>query len=279
MIYKEAIALNQLDSDSKYEDVSKAFGPFGSFSKVSYMVPKGTYLYRSRLQDEPFEIVDRKDLSFHPNPEAVAIQRANRAGVQTFYGCTNFDFSNFDQKNAIQTAILEGSNMRRSRTPYDFEEYGYVSRWRTTKELKVISFLYYDFSKKMHPSLQAAKKICESYIIKTSANKARDLEINQWLANIYAKEFDEADPNKYIISSELSFRFLKNEHSGILYPSVQTEGMAVNIALHKEAEESLELEYVVEVRNYQRNSNTGIDSIRHIKTMKKEKIAGWIKVL
>lgn len=266
--------LYELDHSSQSEVINDVFNRIKSFYRIRIELDAGSYFFRARLEDNPFEIVDKSEISYHPIASQVSIQRANPKGVQTFYGCTNVDFSKEDQEAALKTAILEVSKNRRNKSNLDFKEYGFVSRWRTTKKLNIMSLLYYDFNGELFRKLRDVRDEIEHIVSNKSGRPSRDLKINHWLSKIYATEFEDNSENRYNISSKFAFNFLKN-HDGLLYPSVQTSGMAVNIALTKNAADTLELEYVSEIENYQRQGNTGVDFKRHSLDIENGKIRNW----
>ena len=257
MKYKYAIELNELSVNSELDDVIEVFKKFKSFYRNTMIMSENLYLFRSRLEDEEFPIIDKQELSYIGDSSKVKMGRANAEKEQVFYGATNLTLAKIDQDAAAQTAILEGSKKRREENENDFVEYGYLSRWKTTKSLKLFSFLNFDFGSNAHPKILESKHQVIDNLKNMSKSPNRDIEINHWIASIFAYDFKLNDKNQYKISSLLSHNMMKT-HDGILYPSVQTDGIALNFALNKAAADTLTLERIIKMENFRQNGITGV---------------------
>lgn len=257
MEYKHALQLNKLNEYSELHIVESVFNEFKPFYKNEIVLTEDSYLFRSRLENSKFNVKEKQELSYIKNRDNVKLGRANLEKKSVFYGSTNPRKTINYESHAIETAILEGSKKRREDNDNNFIEKGYLSRWMTTSQLKVFSFLNHDFGLNIHQDLKVMKdKVVENIRLKSPLPE-RDLEINHWIASVFAMDFKESNNDAYKISAWLADELMKN-HDGVLYPSVQTNGVAVNIALTSESADTLRLAKVLEIDYFRNSGKPGI---------------------
>ena len=247
--YTHINELGQLNSKSKKEAVVNAFRNIKSFYKNSHSIPAESYVFRARLGSSVLQPERYLDLSYNPNFDMIKIGRANPDKIPIFYGTTHPNFNKIDQTTAIKVAIMECSQLLRENNNENGIELGCVSRWRLTRELKLFSFFNYDFGVLTDPMIIDFNKQLNDQIMLNSGQPARDLEINRWIATIFAERFNSEDAHKYQISSMLANNFMSKGHDGIIYPTVQGEGTTINVALTAKAADTLKLEYVTQIAN------------------------------
>jgi len=242
--YRHIPNLGILNNQSSKEEVLQALNKFKSFYRNYANVLPETYIFRARLGKSELVPNSFSELSYNPNP---SIGRANPAEFPVFYGCTHPEFSKPIQMHTMEVAIRETSHLYRNPTIRNDIELGCVSRWRLTKQLKLFPMFNYDFGEQTDEMIVNTKNLFNENLRNLSPNPERDIEIIHWLSSLFAHRFNENDNSKYQITSMLAKNFFMENHDGIMYPTVQGSGTAINIALKASAADSLRLEYVARI--------------------------------
>lgn len=202
-------------------------------------------------KDQIFKSVDR--CSYNPFISKIELQRCNYDEQQVFYAAVPVEA----KINCVGTALLEVSWEHISNL---FLDYYFVtlSRWRTTRNLKV--FLFPD----LQPEEAIAQGVNTEKDLRTS-EKVNDEDIPYFLAVMKLfKEILGTKENKkvwYRISSAFYnciMRFGKEENlmiDGMVYSSANSEKLGTNIVLNKELidNDTLYCDYVrmyIARRNY-----------------------------
>lgn len=270
--YKHIPNLGILNNQSSKDEVIQAFKEIKSFYRNFATVPEESYIFRARLGNTELIPNYHSELSYPPSP---SIGRANPKGVPVFYGCTNPDFSRSIQGHAMEIAIKETSELYRNPTNQNNIELGCVSRWRLTKPLKLFPMFNYDFGEQTNKIVMDAKNEFNKNLKSLSPNPERDIEINHWLSTLFAYRFKKVDTYKYQITSMLAKNFMDKDHDGILYPTVQGNGTAINIALKPSAADSLRLEYVARISIFKKINQINKVFLQQSQNIINGKILSW----
>lgn len=270
--YKHIPNLGILNNQSSKEDVIQAFKQIKSFYRNFATLLPETYIFRARLGKSELIPEYHAELSYNQNP---SIGRANPKGTPVFYGCTNPDFSKPIQGHAMEIAIQETSELYRNPTNKNDIELGCVSRWRLTKPLRLFPMFNYDFGNQTDQIVIDAKNEFNRNLMSLSPNPERDIEINHWLSTLFAFRFKKDDKYKYQITSMLAKNFMDKDHDGIMYPTVQGNGTAINIALKPSAADTLRLEYVARISIFKKMSQINKVFLQQSQNIVNGKILSW----
>lgn len=270
--YKHIPNLGILNNQSSKEDIIQAFKKIKSFYRNFATVLPETYIFRARLGKCELIPKQHSELSYNPN---ASIGRANPKGVPVFYGCTHPDFSRPNQGHAMEIAIKETSEIYRNPVIKNDIELGCVSRWRLTKPLKLFPMFNYDFGDQTDPIVITTKNQFNENIRSLSPNPERDIEINHWLSALFADQFKNDYEHKYQITSMLAKNFMDKDHDGIMYPTVQGEGTAINIALKQSAADTLRLEYVARISIFKKFNQINKVFLQQSEDIMNGKILSW----
>jgi len=275
MKYPELNKLREIKVDSSIEEIIQAFKDIKSFYCNFAIVPEKSYLFRTRLSNKKFVPKDSTELSYNPEKEYVGIGRANPKEYPAFYGCTHPYFSKEEQIVAINLAIKEGSGIFRKSELYNDYEVGCLSRWTLTKPLKCIAFLNHDYGSNANELILKHKDDFKKDIYKNSPSPEKDWEIHRIIAENFAKEFKDDDPNKFRFTSLLAKNYYENGYDGIIFPSVIGNAEGLNIAIKPSAADSLKLEYVAQIVNIKKNGFFNTIYVKQAENIKENKIENW----
>jgi hypothetical protein len=204
-----------------------------------------------------------RELSYPPPEKIKTYQRANTKGHPMFYGAARPKVESEDElKTAQRTAVAEVCKKRDLNAPKDD---AYIGTWqvKAKKSINLVTIINPD----MKYSTQYLKDILTNYnekirrALKGDTKKIK--EVLTFFAGIFSNEVKEGEDYNYMISALLTERLLANPKiDGVLYPSVQTNGEGLCIAIRpKSADEKLKL---VEVSKFEVNK----DDLREVKHCK-----------
>lgn len=181
---------------------------------------------------EVFSKVSR--CSYNPFPKTIPIQRCNYSGQQIFY-CSLY--SKTEQASTTMTCLAE--------TGWEYVEdlklascNFTLSRWVLKRPLKLFAL---PFSKISCEKNDDFKRIKENIVIDINSKFEYTDEIMQCLEYISDVFCKREEKNKYYKISAAFFNALifyqhynKISFDGLIYPSANTEGAGINLALYKE---------------------------------------------
>lgn len=274
--YNHINELGKLNNQSTKEDVLLAFKNIKSFYRNTILIDKGAYIYRTRFCNLETNAINSNELSYNRHKDKIEIGRCNPKGYQVFYGCTHKEFKKELQSKAQLTSILETSEFMPSKK--EEPQTGYLSRWRLTKELLAFQLFNFDFGSSTDPFIRLYKESGLKMIDEMSPIPERDKEINMWLATQFAEKFDIFDTKKYEITSMMSIFFLENNCDAIIYPTVQGNGVTLNVALNAKAADTLQLEYVTKFEINIKNDIRETKFLQDTSKIVNGNIQGWKKL-
>jgi hypothetical protein len=238
-ILKEFVVPNLKNLGTFY--VEKAVKAIDGMPITIAKINIGHNIDRIRPHAKDFRAEKIQDLSYIKNIDILNSKkinnefgRANIPGEAMFYG----SLMTPEIKQNRATAFMETSNMF-----YDFkiqEEYFTVSRWEIIDMFEVYEVVFQDNLKQITKNAVNNRKTHEKFIeTVTNGNNEAIKEAYEKLtffSKEFAKKVNKKDNELYRVSALFTKIFLshpksKNKVWGIVYPSVKSEHLGLNIAI------------------------------------------------
>ena len=236
------------------------------FGEIPIMVTEyhaGKIIHRARPVNDEEIVNDKSGLKYKPQRLNTAYLRASTPSNTMFYGST---IAEDDETNSISnpriTSALEVVPFLRNPN-LDGRQRLLYGKWRldTTINLATILFTNYRNAKN-----QWIKSLSEAYY-----NDLREFSIDirkkakrisNFLSSEFSKCVSENENYKYLISALITQRFLNRGFDGVLYPSVRSMKLGLNVAIKPEVvDRHLQLISVLDCIVYKRNDKVIINNI------------------
>lgn len=243
-----------LSDELRIDEIRQILHEMGKFDMAIAMIPEGTYLYRARSKVKnwsPSKLLELTNIRNQGIIKRIGRGRANLPEQSVFYSCTLPDFAPKYQEDCIKTALKESTKVLQSSIIQ--EEYSYVTCWKIKKTFPIIALVNYRHIKESKYSALYRKQFAKAYLDKHGKDNST-WYVNNLLATFFAKVYDESDPNRYKVTSEFSDWVIRNgKGGGISYPSVASDGAAINLVIFDPFIENLELQFIMKWRTYLSN--------------------------
>lgn len=172
--------------------------------------------------------------SYNPFPKTIPIQRCNYPGQQIFY-CSLY--SETENASTSMTCLAE--------TGWEYiEDFKLstciftLSRWTLKRPLKLFVLPFSKISCEKNGDFKRIKENIESDINSKFEDTSDMMESLEYISDVFCKR---EEKSKYYKISAAFFNSLifyqtynKISYDGLLYPSANTEGAGINLALYKE---------------------------------------------
>jgi hypothetical protein len=176
-----------------------------------------------------------KQLSYKPQDFNKTFQRGSTPNKTMFYGSSaQRDIPGASPAIGRITAVLEALPQLRE-PDAEFEQKVTFSRWTVIEDINLATIC---FDKDLHQNFLDHKHVYEQFekfLDNHPEYKERTLEINSYLA----KEFSNPEPNgdrDYLYMPSAIYTEMVSEfhYEGVVFPSVRTIGLGINIAINPE---------------------------------------------
>lgn len=172
--------------------------------------------------------------SYSPFPKTMPIQRCNYPEQQIFY-CSLY--SNTEQASTSMTCLVE--------TGWEYiEDFKLascnftLSRWRLKRPLKLFVLPFSKISCEKNEDFKRIKENIEADIKLKFEVTDEIMECLEYISDVFCKREEKSKYYKISASffNSLIFyqRYNKISYDGLLYPSANTDGAGINLALYKE---------------------------------------------
>jgi hypothetical protein len=223
----------------------------------------GKIIHRARLVNDD-EIVNNIDgLKYKPQKLNTLYLRASTPSKSLFYGST---ISEEEETNSIfnprVTSSMEVVPFLRN-TNLNGRQRLLYGKWQLNASINLATIL---FTRYKNAGNQWIKNLSEEFY-----NQLRELpidvqkkskRISNFLSSEFSKCVNENENYKYLISALITQRFLNNGMDGVLYPSVRSMKLGLNVALRPEVvDEHMRLLSVLDCVVYKRNDKVIINNI------------------
>ena len=205
-------------------------------------------------------------LSYKPNEYNTDYQRASTPENTMFYGCViPADLSEKEIKYARIIGATETCDLIRNEDAEDGERFITFGKWRVVENLDLVSIVdpYVEYRIKYLNDLVNAYRACLNNL---PAEKSKEIQcVLSYLASEFSKKVDYGKNYDYMVSAiftELLVNHGRNKIDGILYPSVQTNGFGLCIAISPKSMYKLELIHVLQCKVIRKSMDVDLKNIR-----------------
>ena len=218
------------------EEVMKELLNFKNLALIVTKIRKGDYIYRVRIQDQEEHPEKRYKNKCHFNyrtdvDKIMEYGRGNLPRNSMFYGSV-YATGSIENIKVHMTAYMEVSSILHNYQDTSRKhEFFYTSKWQVKEDFEVVAIINHEkFQKNNEPAKYLASKYNEfAKELKEDASNL-NLMIN-YIAEQYAREVKKDENWKYKISANYTQYLLSKGITGVLYPSVKTEGESFNIVM------------------------------------------------
>lgn len=195
---------------------------------------KESYVVRSSKND-PGEIFKNvKRCSYNPNLESIVIQRCNYPRQQVFY-CSMY--SDTDYATTSLTCLVETASEYIEANEMSFKIFT-LSKWKLDRPLRLWALPFSDLSCEKNRSFEDIRAKAESEIAIKFQNSKEVIKGLKYISDIFCRT-ENKKMCYHITSSFFNYLLFRQRikcvpFDGLAYPSANTDGAGVNIALRKE---------------------------------------------
>ena len=225
-----ALNVKRLDTiDAPDAEVEALLGKLRETHIFTARVAEGASIIRARTEldfDGPNQILFEHQLSYRTDLDNVRKGRCNLDNEAAFYGVLMTDQDKLKANDRI-TCTSEVSKIKILDEDTKGVEYTTTGIWRVTKPFDVFAFV--------HDSALNGSNRLMSEMKQEFAQMSRKQEVTNQDKGVFFQEFFSGifgEPNSpYKVSACLTSMLFNAGCKGILYPSVQTKGLGLNLAL------------------------------------------------
>ena len=221
------------------------YSKLGIIGVIETQLNEGKYLFRSRLNKEKNTFLAQKDISYPPIPSD-DFGRANCPKVNMFY--CSYTPSITVEEEIVPAYMINAHEI----CPFLKDKISKVKKmitigkWRIKKKIILATIIFHE---KYQNKTAIAKNLNLGFNSKLQNHPQFSKQTTLWnkfISQEYAKEVEENNYSEYIISATYTEFLLNKGFDGVIYPTVQLDGMGYNIAITPSTvDTSLDLEIVV----------------------------------
>jgi hypothetical protein len=215
-------------------------------------------------ESEPvFNTVSR--ISYKPQKYNTDFQRASTPDNTMFYGCViPENVSNEEIDNARVIGAAETCELIRNENAEDGKQLITFGKWRVKEELNLATIVNPDVEYKV----EYLKKLVADYQ-KCLNTLSKDIRksyqiLLKFITSEFSKTVDKGKNYNYMISAiftEMLITSPNNNIDGVIYPSVQTDGNGLCIAILPESMNKLELIKVLQCKAIRKGKKVSLDNV------------------
>ena len=216
-------------------------------------------------EEEPiFHTVSR--LSYKPHKYNTDFQRASTPANTMFYGSViPADLSEKEVYNARIIGAAESCDLIRDETKDDGEKLITFGKWRVKEPLNLVAII--DPNKQY--KVKYLNKLVNAYkegLSRMTTTDSKDIkEMLSFICDEFSKRVNQGENYNYMnsaIFTEILVNHSGSKIDGILYPSVQTDGDGLCVAIRPESMHKLELIKVLQCKAVRKGKKVDLDNIR-----------------
>lgn len=233
-IFRDKVLNLAHDRNSSLRQIQALITHFFKNKYITHLGSLQQYVVRCSMNGsgEVFKNITR--CSYNPQTHDIKLQRCNYPEQQVFY-CSMY--SDTDLASSSMTCIVETAwehieNFEETRT------YCTLSRWQCTRPLRLWVLPFSEQSCQKNRDFKRIRETMTGLISNSDRDKDEMIKPLEFMSDIFSKRNDKQV--YYKISSafynSLLFyeKFFETKYDGLIYPSANTEGAGLNIALKKE---------------------------------------------
>lgn len=219
-------------------------------------------IHRARPINENDTITSKSDLSYKPAVLNRTYQRASCPNMTMFYGAIVPPRIEDDVFLSRGTSAMEAVPFLRE-PKLDGVQRLLYSKWIVKSQISLITILFTRYRNAKNPWLRNKSKHFFDYIenypphIKKIAKQA-----NNFFSYEFSKPVGNNEDYKYLISALLTQKFIQAGYDGVIYPSVRSNGLGINIAIKPETvDQKLELKSVLDCRVHKKGKKVIVNNL------------------
>ena len=225
-----ASKLRSLDNtNSLDEEIKTVLEQFGAAHIFTARIAKGATIIRARTEldfNGPNQILYESQISYRKDLQNVRRGRCNLDREAAFYGVLMTTRDKFKAEDRI-TCFSEVSKIGVMQLGTEGTDYTTTGIWTVTEPFDVVAFSHDEKLGNNHEIVaEMRREFAKASQGDNVTNKEKGVFFQKIFSGIYG------DPNSpYRVSACMASLLFSRGCKGILYPSVQTEGIGLNLAL------------------------------------------------
>lgn len=200
---------------------------------LPYLDCNHEYIVRAS-KNKPGEIFDNiSRCSYNPFPDTISLQRCNYPRQQVFY-CSLYsktEYASTSMTCLVETGWEYIEDIKLSSCLFT------LSHWRLKRPLKLFVLPFSKISNEKNEDFKRVRKNIELDISSKFKNTDEIIQALEYMSDIFCKREEKKKYYKIsaaFFNSLLFYQYYKNiSYDGLLYPSANTEGSGINLALYK----------------------------------------------
>ena len=240
-IITELNKLNLIDYPT--EEITKILNSIGPMALMTtdYRPPKVIERAVNNTKEEP-EFNTTSRISYKPAKFNTEFQRASTPNNTMFYGAVLSEkMSDEEITNARIIGACEVTELIRNRELKNGESDITFGKWIVRDKISLATI----FDPSLDYKIDYINEIKENYLLNLNSApkdiKEKSLRYLKFLATEFSKPVKKGENHEYLISAILTEILVNTGFDGVLYPSVQTSGMGLCVAIHPRLMDKLSL--------------------------------------
>ena len=225
-----------------------------------YRPPKVIERAVNNSEDEPeFNTVSR--ISYKPAKFNAEYQRASTPNNTMFYGAVVPEkTSDKEITNARITGAFEVAELIRNRELKNGESDITFGKWLVQDQISLATI----FDPTLDYKIDYINEVKEDYLKNINSApkeiKEKSLRYLKYLASEFSKPVKKGENHEYLISAILTEILVNSGFDGVLYPSVQTAGVGLCVAIHPRLMDKLSLFRAIQCKIIKTDGNIKIEN-------------------
>ena len=240
---------------------------FIKFGKVPYMVTdydEGKIIHRACPVGDNEIVNTVSRITYKPQEINITYQRASTPHKTMFYGAVipqEMDTVELDIPR-VTSAMESCSFLRNSKL--DGKQRLLYGKWIVKSKISLITVLFTRYRNVKNDWIKTMEQDFYKNIESFSYDEQKKYkQINNFLSDEFSKCVGENEDYKYLISALFAFNCTENSFDGVIYPSVRTMGLGLNVAIKPPTvDDRMELISVLECDVYKKKKKVVINNLR-----------------
>lgn len=243
---------------------------FIEFGNVPYMITdydEGKIIHRACPVSDDEIVNNVARLTYKPQKFNTTYQRASTPQKTMFYGAViPQQMETIELDNPRVTSAMESCSLLRN-IKLDGKQRLLYGKWIVKSKISLITILFTRYRNARNNWIRTLGENFYKNIEPFSYEERKKYkQISNFLSDEFSKYVGENEDYKYLISSLFAYRCTENNLDGVLYPSVRTMGLGLNVAIKPTTvDDRMELVSVLECDVYKKKKKIAINNLRFCK--------------
>lgn len=257
--------IQDLDLESyPVDEINRLLVEFGQLPLMVTDYEEGKMIHRARPILDNENITSVSGLKYVPHELNTNYLRASTPNNTMFYGAT---VSETDETPGITnprlTSAMETCSFLRD-ISLDGRQRLLYGKWRLLSRISLITILFTHFRSSRNQWIKTMSEEYFNYLQNfPDDQRKRYKQISNFLSSEFSRCVDTNENYKYLVSSLITRKLIEAGYDGVLYPSVRSMKVGLNVAIKPEVvDERMELISVLECDVHKRNKKVIINNLR-----------------